>query len=53
MKEVLFKPKKKEINFTEKNQVFKKKIETFWLYRNYQIIKQVQIQTYWEKKIIV
>lgn len=29
MKEVLFKPKKKEINFTEKNQVFKKKIETF------------------------
>lgn len=50
MKEVLFK-QKKERNFTEKNLVFFLIFETFWLYRNYQIIiKQVQIQIHWEKK---
>lgn len=42
---------KKKRNFTEKNLVFFLIFETFWLYRNYQIIiKQVQIQIHWEKK---
>lgn len=52
MKEVLFKQKKEKF-YWEKSSFFFI-FETFWLYRNYQIIiKQVQIQTHWEKNIIV